>query len=116
VPFLAYAPGAYLARITESLVATSDPPLHLQRCYETDMAEGLKMLVLQGKGVAFLPGRTVADELAAGTLKPAARQLGAPLEVRLVRERPVRESPGKPLSDAIWSYLAKLDVARRALE
>jgi DNA-binding transcriptional LysR family regulator len=116
VPFLAYTQPAYLARLTETLVATSDPPLHLERCYETDMAEGLKMLALQGKGIAFLPSRSVTEEVELGQLKVAHSQLSAPLEVRLYRERPSRERPGKPLANEIWSLLATLDISGRTLE
>jgi LysR family transcriptional regulator, hypochlorite-specific transcription factor HypT len=116
VPYLAYTPNAYLAQITEQLVATSDPALHLERCYETDMAEGLKMLALQGKGVAFLPARSVNEDLYEGRLRLAHPKLQAPMEVRLYRERPTREHTGKPLSRAVWDYLASLAPARRALE
>jgi DNA-binding transcriptional LysR family regulator len=116
VPYLAYSPNAYLARITEQLVAGADPPLHLERCYETDMAEGLKIFALQGKGVAFVPGRSVAAELAAGQLKLAHPKLRATMEVRLYRERPTREHAGKPSARALWDFLATLEPARRALE
>jgi LysR family transcriptional regulator, hypochlorite-specific transcription factor HypT len=116
LPYLFYTPNAYLAQITESLVATADPPLHLERCYETDIAEGLKMLVMQGKGIAFLPGRSVAREIEQGLIKLAHPKLAANMEVRLYRERPTREHKGKPLSLAVWDYLAALSPARRSLE
>ncbi len=115
IPFLAYAPNAYLSRITEQLVAASEPPLHLERCYETDMAEGLKMLAIQGKGVAFVPDGSVAEELASGVLKLADAKLAAPLEVRLYRERPSKERPAPKRCDEVWRYLAALPEAGRGL-
>jgi DNA-binding transcriptional LysR family regulator len=45
VPYLAYAPGAYLGRVVEHVLKTSPVPVHLERVYETDMAEGLKAMV-----------------------------------------------------------------------
>ena len=44
LPYLAYAPGAYLGRVTELILKESPVPLHLERVYETDMAEGLKAM------------------------------------------------------------------------
>ncbi len=115
IPYLAYSPNAYLSRITEQLVANAEPAPHLERCYETDMAEGLKMLVLQGKGVAFVPDGSVASELASGALKLADNKLAAPLEVRLYRERPSRERPAPTRVDELWQFLASLPEADRSL-
>ena len=47
--------GAYLGRVTELILKESHTPIHLERVYETDMAEGLKAMALEGHGVAFLP-------------------------------------------------------------
>ena len=41
--------------MVELLVADAKAPLFLDTCYETDMAEGLKMMALEGRGIAFLP-------------------------------------------------------------
>ncbi|MES1161662.1 MAG: LysR family transcriptional regulator, partial [Rhizobacter sp.] len=38
VPYLAYAPGAYLGRLVEVIAKQSAEPLHLEPFYETDMA------------------------------------------------------------------------------
>jgi LysR family transcriptional regulator, hypochlorite-specific transcription factor HypT len=115
IPYLAYAPNAYLSRITEQLVANAGPALYLERCYETDMAEGLKMLALQGKGVAFVPDGSVQGEIANGSLKFADNKLAAPLEVRLYRERPSRERPSPKRCDEVWQFLAGLPEAQRSL-
>jgi DNA-binding transcriptional LysR family regulator len=40
--------------VTE-LILKRRQPVHLERVYETDMAEGLKAMALEGHGVAFLP-------------------------------------------------------------
>jgi DNA-binding transcriptional LysR family regulator len=65
-------------------------PLHWRPTYETDMAEGLKAMALEGHGLAFLPHSSVRKELKARRLVPAAPegQLSLTMEVRIYRERP----------------------------
>ena len=65
VPFLGYAPGAYMARLVELIVKQAGEPLQLDPIYETDMAEGLKAMALEGHGLAFLPASSVRKELQA---------------------------------------------------
>ncbi len=55
VPYLAYGPGAYLGALAARLIQSAAAPLHLRKVYETDIAESLKAMVLQGHGLAFLP-------------------------------------------------------------
>jgi DNA-binding transcriptional LysR family regulator len=59
LPYLGYAPGAYLGRVTDLILKQSGTAIHLDRVYETDMAEGLKVMALEGHGVAFLPHSAV---------------------------------------------------------
>ena len=68
VPFLSYAQGAYMARIVEQIIKHAPAPLHLDPIYETDMAEGLKAMALEGHGLAFLPASSVRKELRAKRL------------------------------------------------
>lgn len=63
MPFLSYGQNAYLGRMVELILADAKPPLHLEKRYETDMAEGLKMMAMSGHGVAFLPESAVAAEV-----------------------------------------------------
>ena len=46
LPYLGYAPGAYLGRVVDMLLKQSSTAIHLDRVYETDMAEGLKAMAL----------------------------------------------------------------------
>src|SRR5256885_13872702 len=39
LPYLGYAPGAYLGRVTELILKEAAEAVHLERVYETDMAE-----------------------------------------------------------------------------
>lgn len=112
LPYLAYAPGAYFGRLTEIILKESQAPLQLDRVYETDMAEGLKAMALEGHGVAFLPLSAVKKDLRARRLVSAAPPELGPLqiamEVRLCRERPVSRESGSAGSrlDALWTFLA----------
>ena len=106
VPFLAYAPGAYLGGITEALLKQAGVPIHLDRVYETDMAEGLKLMAVQGHGLAFLPSSAVRKEVAAGTLVPVeGMRLQLAMEIRAYRARPGPRQPVRENAQALWAHL-----------
>lgn len=109
LPYLAYAPGAYLGRMTELILKQSSTAIHLERVYETDMAEGLKAMALEGHGVAFLPHSAVKKELRARKLvsavPPGVDDLQLAMEVRAYREKPSRKESAKSLAQALWTYL-----------
>jgi LysR family transcriptional regulator, hypochlorite-specific transcription factor HypT len=87
LPYLAYAPGAYLGRAVDQILKQSPTPLHLDRIYETDMAEGLKAMALEGHGVAFLPSSAVRKDVRAKKLVPAGGAFETALDIRIYRER-----------------------------
>jgi DNA-binding transcriptional LysR family regulator len=106
VPFLSYAPGAYMARIVEQIIKHAPTPLHLDTLYETDMAEGLKAMALEGHGLAFLPASSVRKEIRARRLVaagPADYELT--MEVRIYRERPEAARHVKPAAQDLWAFL-----------
>ena len=111
LPYLAYAPGTYLGRIADLAIEQSGVAIHLDRVYETDMAEGLKGMALQGQGVAFLPSSAADPQLRAARLVPAAAaseqdRLSIPLDIRLYREKPTgRELAKRGSAQALWAYL-----------
>lgn len=108
LPFLSYTSNAYFGRMVELILADAKTPLYLEKRYETDMAEGLKMMALEGHGMAFLPESAVAREVRG---KRLARADGGhsewefELEIRLYRERPSSQRPGKPVIGRLWDYL-----------
>jgi DNA-binding transcriptional LysR family regulator len=109
VPFLSYAPGAYLGRLVEAITRAAPTPLELESIYETDMAEGLKAMALEGHGLAFLPSDSVAQEVRAGRLVRAAPPgaLELTMEIRLYRERPDVARHPKPAANALWEFLSR---------
>jgi DNA-binding transcriptional LysR family regulator len=107
LPFLSYASGAYLGRLVELVVKGSSVPLNLDAIYETDMAEGLKAMALEGHGLTFLPASSVAVELASRRLVRAAPdgEFELTMELRIYRERPELSRRNKPASLALWNFL-----------
>lgn len=125
LPYLGYAPGAYLGQMVELILKQSQTPIHFDRVYETDMAEGLKAMALEGHGIAFLPSSAVKKELRTKRLVNAAPTHGTALQitmdVRVYREKPVQRETGRAVAvvprssaaasapkrsaQALWDYL-----------
>ena len=124
LPYLGYAPGAYLGQMVDLILKQSGTAIHFDRVYETDMAEGLKAMALEGHGIAFLPFSAVKKDLCARKLVSAVpldlKGLQITMEVRLYRERPTVKENGKlgghrsapsveraakSAAQALWDYL-----------
>ncbi len=122
LPYLGYAQGAYLGLMVELILKRCSAPIHFDRVYETDMAEGLKAMALEGHGVAFLPMSAVQKELRTHKLVSAAppdlKDLQITMEVRAYRERPTHRDTLRATSSrrnsgddsqhnaqALWDYL-----------
>ncbi len=110
LPFLSYTSNAYLGRMVELILSDAKRPLHLDKRYETDMAEGLKMMALEGHGLVFLPESAVTREVRQKQL--ARADAGQPdwevnMEIRLYRQRPSAQRPGKPIVSRLWDYLVQ---------
>ncbi|MFT3817298.1 MAG: LysR substrate-binding domain-containing protein [Rubrivivax sp.] len=108
VPFLAYASGAYMARMVEVILKEADAVPSLEPVYETDMAEGLKAMAVEGHGLAFLPASSVRKELKSRRLVPAAERgrYELTMEVLIYREKPEFARHVKPQAAALWDFLA----------
>ena len=107
VPFLSYAAGAYLGRLVDVITKPVEAALKLDPIYETDMAEGLKAMALEGHGLAFLPGSSVKKELKSKRLVRASAEgdLDLAMDVRIYRERPEVARHPKPGAQALWDFL-----------
>ncbi|MFN9708971.1 MAG: LysR substrate-binding domain-containing protein [Burkholderiales bacterium] len=108
IPYLGYASGAYLGRLVDLIMKQAPATLKLDLLYETDMAEGLKAMALEGHGLAFLPGSSVTKELKTGNLVPAAAQgfFELQMDIRIYRERPEVARYTQPASQALWKFLS----------
>ena len=107
MPFLGYGEGAYLGRLVEVIVKQAAVPPQLEPIYETDMAEGLKAMALEGHGLAFLPNSSVEKEMRSSRLVRASAPGSCELsmEVRIYRERPEMARHTKPGAQALWDFL-----------
>ena len=70
------------------------------------MAEGLKMMALNGHGIAFLPESAVTSEVKTKKLASAGDAWHVEMEIRLYREKPSPARPGKRAALEVWDYLA----------
>jgi LysR family transcriptional regulator, hypochlorite-specific transcription factor HypT len=104
VPALAYTGTSFLGRVVELILAKTPHACHLRHCYESDMAELLKKMTLEGYGVAWLPESAIAQELTDGRLVPASENQcwRLTLEIRLYRAI----SNPSPALARCWSSLA----------
>jgi LysR family transcriptional regulator, hypochlorite-specific transcription factor HypT len=104
-PLLSYAQNSFLGRIAVFAQAHSQPdspPASITHINENAMAEALKVMALEGHGLAWLPGSLVARELADGRLVTVGE--GSPLEIRLYRNAAHRRSA----VSAVWEAAGRL--------
>ena len=111
LPYLGYAPSAYLGGVTDWILKQAGVPVHLDRVYETDMAEGLKVMALEGHGIAFLPRSAVKKEIQAGTLievgLPDGQTLALSMEVRAYREKSGVKPGFNSSAHQLWLHLTQ---------
>jgi len=108
VPLLGFGEGAYMGRMVALVLREAEAVTMVETVHESDIAEGLKAMALEGHGLAFLPSSAVRRELDAGRLVGAAApgRYELTMEVRLYRERPQAARHLKPTAQALWDFLA----------
>jgi DNA-binding transcriptional LysR family regulator len=119
LPYLGYAPGAYLGQMVETMLKQASSAMHFDRVYETDMAEGLRAMALEGHGIAFLPHSAVKKDLRTKKLVSALpahlNGLEITMEVRAYRERPSGKEAARTLSPAQRAQTRALKGTSQAL-
>lgn len=86
IPYLGFARHAYLSRLVEMILEEQPNSVSLDLCFESALAASLKAMVLDGRGVAWLPSYSVRQELSSGSLAIAgSKRWTAALEVRAYR-------------------------------
>ncbi|QJQ96677.1 MULTISPECIES: LysR family transcriptional regulator [Halomonadaceae] len=105
IPFLAYTQGAFLGSSVRMLLKNDPIRLRLRTVYETAMAEGLKGMMMQGVGMAWIPDFCIREELSSGRLvRAAGSEWDVALEIRLYRCSLVH----KPGVEKLWRQMMKL--------
>lgn len=90
--YLRYAPDTFLGRAADLALARAKHKPRLAPIYENAMAEALKTMVLAGRGLAWLPERSIAAERAQGTLVELDSALSVDVEIRLYRAATAADS------------------------
>ncbi len=85
--YLAYAETSAIGRAVQHLLERPPHPVHLDKLFVSRLAAVLKSMVLDGKGLAWLPESHVAQELASGQLVRAG-STAWDLEVEITLFRP----------------------------
>lgn len=110
VPMLAYSPESGLGRVLRALLGPALDTAGSEVVFTAHLATVLRSLALQGRGIAFLPGSLVGDDLAAGRLVACGgARWRIPLSVRLFRGR----APMAPLAETFWAAAASAPSAPR---
>lgn len=71
LPFLSYTGGAFLGRMVDLIRQSAPEPLYLKQVFESDLADAVLGMALEGFGVAWLPEGTARRAEREGKLKPA---------------------------------------------
>lgn len=86
-PYLCYSINSYLGRLTTNIIERENISPQLHFSYECSMSDVLKHGALAGSGIAWVPERTVRNELASGRLVMIGNlSHTAPLDICLFRK------------------------------
>lgn len=108
IPLIAYSATTYFGRCFDLLLHRASKKPILNPHFESDMADVLKRLVLNGEGIAWLPKSLIEAELNDGSLVPAGdKTWQLDLELRLYRDR----NNDMPLINDLWDYLQSRTAA-----
>jgi len=100
LPVLQYTDESGLGRIMRAVIGRRLESMPVQIVFTAHLASVLRTMVLDGRGVAWLPRTLVEEDIGEGRLVAAASSdWNVPLEIRLYRDA---EPLGKA-ADAFWS-------------
>lgn len=99
VPLLAYSDASGMGRIVRAVLGRKLEAMPCHVVFTAHLASVLRSMVLDGRGIAWLPRSLVEEDLAAGRLVPAAdAPWNVDLDIRLYRQR---EAVGRA-AEAFW--------------
>ncbi|MCW8330979.1 LysR substrate-binding domain-containing protein [Photobacterium sp. SDRW27] len=100
VPCLDYTPESYMGRALHRANSKLTP----NTVCTSSMTDFIKALVLQGKGISWLPDYAIKQELASGQLKILTEREPVPLDLYVYRYYSKLHSS----CEAMWSELSKI--------
>jgi DNA-binding transcriptional LysR family regulator len=104
IPYLAYHSTSFLGHVVKVFLNRQRKSLHLVQCYEDALAEGLKAMALEGRGLTWLPESTIGDTIDAKKLVRAGpKDWDIPLEIRIYCSSNAR----RPAATSLWTFLQR---------
>jgi DNA-binding transcriptional LysR family regulator len=111
VPLLTYSSGAFVGRMVDLILQSTEERLHGTTVCESDLADALLGMVKAGHGVAWLPECTAAASVATGALRAVGdERWSLPLTLYAYRDR----TDARPAVNKLMSHLesrAKSDAS-----
>ena len=110
VPLLTYSAGSGLGRILGESLQAALHDIPTQTVFTADLASVLRTMVLDGRGLAWLPESLIREDLAAGRLASAASPAWSiRLDIRLYRSR----SAMGHAAQTLWNAVGQADTNAR---
>ncbi|HVB88738.1 MAG TPA: LysR substrate-binding domain-containing protein [Beijerinckiaceae bacterium] len=103
IPLLSYTPQSFLGRLCEDVLSSTDIPNRFVVVYESELADAVKAMALTGHGLAFLPARSVREELKRGELVETTRLEADELEIRVFRSK----ARSRGAVERLWTLLSE---------
>lgn len=104
IPYLRYSAESFLGKVTARIVEGSDLRDRLVPAYQNSMADGLRAAARAGLGVAWLPLRSAAEDLARGSLlRISAPGQEEPIAITMFREAAPKSRP----VERLWAEFAR---------
>lgn len=102
LPYLGYPKEIYLGRCVEQLLRQRPQPVELHQAFESPLADSLKVMAMQGMGIAWVPTFAIRDELQQGFLVTCGKaSWRSTLKICLYRcSRTL-----SPTAEALWQVL-----------
>jgi len=102
-PILTYSQESGLGRIMRALMPSALEEEPFTTVFTAHHAVLLKTMVMEGRGIAWLPQSLIKDELSTGKLLAAGSpQWHIPVDIRLYRQRAALAAP----AEALWQVVA----------
>lgn len=108
VGLLGYAPDSFLGQCTSGLLSDMARHRRPEIVFESPSSEVLRAMALAGFGMAFLPHRLIAGDMAAGTLVPAMPKRFR-MDMRIMALRRTTALPAH--TQRLWAFMADMPLA-----
>lgn len=112
-PYLGYPKQIFLGRCVDKILQNSTRSAKLQLTFESPLADSLKVMAIQGAGIAWVPSFAVEEEIRAGFLAVCgSADWRLPLKICLYR----CNRKTSPQAQVLWDALTTQPSSRQANE